>query len=401
MLNTQQTMPASVGTVPHETLATQRSSLASTADRPLRLLFVTPRYFPFIGGVEHHVHQVAGRLARAGVDVTILTTDPQGQLAAEEIIDGVRVCRVRAWPSQRDYYFAPGIYRFITNGAWDLVHLQSYHTLVAPLAMFAAWKAHIPYVVTFHGGGHSSPLRNAVRGIQRTLLRPLLARAQRLVAIARFEIVQYGNQLHLSDQHFVQIPNGCDLPMPVHTTPNPGETMIVSLGRLEQYKGHHRVIAALPHILRQRPDVHLWIAGSGPYEAELRQLADTLGVGDNVHIYAIPASERGKMAEELAKAALVMLLSEYETQPLAVLEAVSLGRPALVADTSGLSELAEQGLAHAIPLHSTPEQVASAVLDQLEHPRVPPQVQLPTWDNCATALLTLYKAVLHKQQCIS
>ena len=44
------------------------------------------------------------------------------------------------------------------------------------------------------------------------------------------------------------------------------------------------------------------------------------------------------MAEELSQAALVVLLSEYETHPIAVLEAVALGRPALVAATSGLSE---------------------------------------------------------------
>ena len=35
---------------------------------------VTPRYFPYMGGVETHVHEVGGRLCRLGVDVTLLTT---------------------------------------------------------------------------------------------------------------------------------------------------------------------------------------------------------------------------------------------------------------------------------------------------------------------------------------
>ena len=68
------------------------------------------------------------------------------------------------------------------------------------------------------------------------------------------------------------------------------------------------------------------------------------------------------MARELSKAALVVLFSEFETHPLAVLEAISLGRPVLVADTSGLGELAQKGLARAIPLESTSDQIADAVV---------------------------------------
>ena len=34
-----------------------------------------------------------------------------------------------------DFYVAPGIYRELKRGEWDIVHVQSYHTFVAPLAM--------------------------------------------------------------------------------------------------------------------------------------------------------------------------------------------------------------------------------------------------------------------------
>jgi glycosyltransferase involved in cell wall biosynthesis len=129
---------------------------------PERILFVTPRYFPSVGGVQNHVYQVASRLAWLGIDITVLTTDPSGQLPSSENMDGVKISRVRAWPARQDYYFAPDIYRIITRERWDIVHIQSYHTLVAPLAMFAAWQANLPYVVTFHGGGHSSRLRHSL-----------------------------------------------------------------------------------------------------------------------------------------------------------------------------------------------------------------------------------------------
>jgi glycosyltransferase involved in cell wall biosynthesis len=366
----------------------------------MQILYVTPRYFPLMGGVENHVYQVARRLAQQGIHVTVLTTDLSGRLPAHEQIDGVAVQRTRAWPARRDYYLAPQIYCAILRGGWDLVHVQSYHTLVAPLAMLAAWRAAIPYVVTFHGGGHSSRLRGSLRGLQQRLLRPLLARAARLIAVARFEIDLFGETLQLPQDRFALIPNGADLPKPLHAPPV-DENLLVSIGRLERYKGHHRVIEALPTVLAQRPGTRLWIAGTGPYEDELRRLARDLGVADRVEIRAIPPGERETLAVELSKAALVLLFSEYETHPIAILEALALGRPVLVADTSGLGELAARGLATAMGLESTPAQIGDAILDQLAHPHRPPPIHLPTWDECADGLLSLYEDVLRRKQCAS
>ena len=139
---------------------------SSSEPRPLRVLFVTPRYFPHMGGIENHVYQVARRLAYAGAEVTVLATDPGGKLPTNERIEGVNIQRVRSWPAKRDYYFAPGISSVIAQGDWDIVHCQSYHTLVAPMAMFSALRMKIPFVLTFHGGGSSSRLRNALRGLQ-------------------------------------------------------------------------------------------------------------------------------------------------------------------------------------------------------------------------------------------
>jgi len=342
-------------------------------------------------------------LSRAGVTATVLTTDLGGTLPREEQIDGVTIRRVRAYPATSDFYLAPDIYRVITPGEWDIIHVQSYHTLVAPLAMFTAWRAQLPYVVTFHGGGHSSRLRHTLRGAQHRMLRPLLARAERLIAVAQFEIEFWSKRLKLPVDRFVCIPNGADLPQLPGATRSvrTDRTLIASVGRLERYKGHQHVISALPYILPQVPDVHLWIAGVGPYESDLKQLAQKLNVSDRVEIRDVPATERVRMAEELSQAALVVLLSEYETHPIAALEAAALGRPVLVADTSGLRELADRGLAKAIPLNSTPEQVAAAVLDQIRAPLVPPAVALPTWDDCTAGLMSLYRQVTQGVSCAS
>jgi glycogen synthase len=366
-----------------------------------RLLFVTPRYAPLMGGVETHVERVAKLLVEAGVDVSVLTTNP-GDLPPEEKIEGVNIYRVRAWPARGDLYFAPDLYRVIHSEKWDLVHVQSYHTLVAPLAMTAALRAGVPYVVTFHGGGHSSHLRNALRRGQHFMLRPLLRRAERLVAVADFEIPYFSSRLGISPVKFVLIPNGADLPaVPPGPIPGKNGTKIASVGRLERYKGHHRILAALPHIQQRRPGTRLWIAGAGPYEGELRRQAEQLGVGEWVEIRAVPPGERERMARELSQVDLVVLLSEYETHPIAVIEALSLGRPALVADTFGLGELSRKGWARAVPLDSSPEQVADAVLTQLEQPLVPAELDLFTWEDCASGLLALYRSIWEGAECAS
>jgi glycosyltransferase involved in cell wall biosynthesis len=257
--------------------------------------------------------------------------------------------------------------------------------------------ASIPYVVTFHGGGHSSRLRNLVRRPQRALLRPLLARADRLIALARFEKELYGRELRLPRDRFTVIPNGSDLEgAPTEGVPN--GALIVSVGRLERYKGHQRILAAFPHILRRRPDARLWIAGEGPYEGPLRAMADRFGVAEAVEIRSIPPAERKRMAVELSRAALVVLLSEFETHPLAALEAAALGKRLLVTETSGLRELAEDGLARAIPLRSAPDEIAAAALEELGRLDAPPPVELPTWDQCASALLDLYRSVAQSRQ---
>lgn len=347
-----------------------------------------------------HTHEVARRLAALGHEVTVLTTDMSGELPREEQVDGIHIKRVRAWPRRRDYYLAPAVYPVITGGAWDLVHCQGWQTFVAPLAMFAAWRAGIPYAVTFHTGGHSSRLRNAIRGLQRRLLRPLLAGATRLVAVSDFEADLFANHLHLPREQFAVIPNGSQLVMesaPVQID----STLILSVGRLERYKGHQRVIAALPEILEQCPDAHLRILGSGPFEAVLRQLAAELGVADRVEIGSIPVADRGGMARTLAGSALVVLLSDFEAHPIAVMEALALGRPVLVTYTSGLAELADRGLVASIPLASTTHEIAQSVLENLRHPRQAGNIVLPTWEDCVTDLLAVYDQALRESACVS
>jgi glycosyltransferase involved in cell wall biosynthesis len=361
----------------------------------LRILMVTPRSPLAQGGVERHVMEVSRRVAAAGADVEVLCAEPGGAAVSAVRRDGVVIRSVRAWPAKRDYYLAPRIWHEMARKPWDLIHVQSYHTLVAPLAMLRALTLGVPYVVTFHGGGHSSRLRNRLRRAQRRALRPLLVRAERLVAVARFEIDLYGRELALPPEKFVLIPNGTDLTRADRSAgERPREpALLASIGRLERYKGHHRVIAALPYVLERQPDARLLIVGTGPYDAALRRQVGDLGLEGRVEFTSVPADDPAGMAALLQRVSLVVLLSDFETHPLVALEAAAAGRPLLVADRGGLGELAADGLARAMPPDEGPRAVGSAIIEELARPQQKRAPKLTSWDDCASELLDLYRSL--------
>jgi glycosyltransferase involved in cell wall biosynthesis len=367
---------------------------------PLRVLMVTPRTPLVLGGVERHVMETSRRMAATGVDVTVLCAEPGGAPESSQTLDGVEIRAVRAWPGNADWRFAPGIWREIGRRRWDVVHVQSYHTFVAPLAMLRALSLRIPYLLTFHGGGHSSRLRNRLRRAQRAALRPLLARAKRLVAVARFEIDFYSRELRLPSERFALIPNGTDFtPAPAGAQENgDGRVVLATIGRLERYKGHHRVIEAFPHVLARHPDASLLVVGTGPYEPELRALAATLGLDERVEFTSVPANDSQAMATLLGATSLVVLLSDFETHPLTALEAAAAGRRLLVADRGGLAELAGDGYARAVDPEAAPAEVGEAILEVLSAPAPEGPPPLVSWDESTAALLALYRSVTGSSQ---
>ncbi len=375
---------------------------ARSGTRSLRVVLVSARYVPDIGGTEIHTKELAERLALRGHRVTVLATDLEHEAPPCELINGVEVRRIRAWPSGRDYYFAPGLFRAVAQGEWDIVHLQGYHTFVAPITMLAARRARLPYVVAFHSGGHSSWLRRALRRPQRRLLRPLLAGAEFLVASSAAEAHFFQQALRQPPERFRVIPIVAHLPVVALPEPaSDGRTLIVSVGRLERYKGHHRLIEALPLILERVPNVHLRIVGDGPYLPALQSLAHELDVADHVEIRGIPSSHREDMARLLLRASLFVSLSEYESAGIAVREALSLKRPVLVTELPSYADLIGAPGVHTIPGGSTHEAIASAVVDCLREPLVAEAVTMPTWDACVQSYEALYLAAMQRARCVS
>jgi glycogen synthase len=360
----------------------------------LSILYVSARYPPFVGGTEIHTAEVARRMVARGHDVTVLTTALEPMPTGDEILEGVRVVRLRAWPADFDVYVAPSLYKWIRRGKWDIVHCQGYHTFVAPMAMAAAIAAHQKFVVTFHSGGHSSMVRRSLRPLQQLLLLPMLKRANRLIGVSEFETDFFRRRLHLSSSHFTTITNGVSPDfLDVYEASEGSRTIICSVGRLERYKGHHRVIEALPALRRLVPNILLYIVGDGPYRSRLEALAQKLDVRDLVEFISIDPGERRQMAELFRSADLITLLSDYESQGVVGLEAIAVGRPLLVADGTALAELGRYGEVSVVPPSADKHSLAGLIARKLLENVEPHRNLVPLWDHTADALEALYYEV--------
>jgi glycosyltransferase involved in cell wall biosynthesis len=358
--------------------------LRSADSRPVRVASVSAHYLPHMGGIETHVREVATRLNGSGLDFTILTTKP-ADAGRSERVDGIPVHRHGLLMPSTDWCLAPGVFWETLRGNWDVVHCQGVHTFTAPMAMLAALIRRRPYVVTFHTGGHSSEMRGRIRTAQWKVLGPLLRRATELIAVCEYEIDVFSKLLKISPDRFTLIRNGAELPpRPDAPAPVPeGTFVVVSIARLERYKGHHLVIEAVAELAKRR-SVQLFIVGQGPYEDELRSLVKQRGLEDVVTFTHFSQDRRGELAALIARADVMTLMSEYEAHPVAVMEALGLGRPVVVAATSGLVELARYGWVTSMPIDAPPTAVADAYVDAAE--RGCPAITLPTWDQCAAQL---------------
>jgi len=119
------------------------------------------------------------------------------------------------------------------------------------------------------------------------------------------------------------------------------KNVILSVGRLVERKGFDKVIEAMPEILREVSDAEYQIIGDGPYVAELKQLAEKLGVGGQVkffhHISDADLQEFYKNCKIFAMPAR-RIGGDVEGFGIVYLEAALFGKPSVAGNTGGAPE---------------------------------------------------------------
>ena len=116
---------------------------------------------------------------------------------------------------------------------------------------------------------------------------------------------------------------------------SPDEIKLVGVGKLVESKGFHRLI---PMVKRLRADglpVHLYILGEGPMKAELENMAQKLGVAENVTFLGYQTNPY----KYVAKCDLFVCASRAEGFSTAATEALIVGTPVCTVEVSGMKEM--------------------------------------------------------------
>lgn len=141
------------------------------------------------------------------------------------------------------------------------------------------------------------------------------------------------------------------------------QPVLLTVGRLaasERYKGHDRVIAALPAIRQVLPDLRYIIAGTGDDEARLRAAALQAGQQDAV-IFAgfVPGPE---LADYYRLCDLFVMPSTGEGFGIVYLEALASGRPCLAGNRDASPEAIDHGRLGFVVDPGSPSAIADAVI---------------------------------------
>jgi glycosyltransferase involved in cell wall biosynthesis len=127
-------------------------------------------------------------------------------------------------------------------------------------------------------------------------------------------------------------------------------------------KGHAILLEAAVRVRNTIPDVRFVLVGLGPLESDIRRRARELGL-DGTVIFAGARSDAPRVA---GACDLFTLPSVHEGLAIALIEAMVLGRPAVVTRAGGLTEVVEHGKQGLVVAPGDPKPLADAIVILLQ-----------------------------------
>jgi glycosyltransferase involved in cell wall biosynthesis len=247
------------------------------------------------------------------------------------------------------------LYKWFRASRPDVVHCHN--ATAAIIAAFPAKFAGVKTVIVTRHGLVKPPYQ-----IRRELKFALASRwCDWIVGVCE------GTQTNLRAAPFaardkiIHIYNGA-LPADIRAVPRPksGFTLL-HVGRLAPTKDHATLLRAVALTRAHHPNVRLWMIGDGPLEASLRKLSEELGLKECVTFFG----EQADVSPFLLAADLFVISSVTEGLPVSLLEAMSVGLPAVVTDVGGMAEIARLSGAVTLVPSSDPQGMAAALSDAI------------------------------------
>ncbi len=309
----------------------------------MRIGLFTDTYFPQVSGVATSIRTLKTELEKLGHTVFIFTTTDKDVNRYEDW----QIIRIPSVP-----FFAFKDRRIAYRGfstaleiarqyQLDIIHTQTEFSL-GLLGVWIAKELRIPVVHTYHTQ-YEDYVRYIAKGM---VIRPSMVKyivrgfmSDLDGVICPSEIVYDLLMKYKVKVEKRVIPTGIELAKferPEITSENIAdlreklgisnqETMLLSLSRVSYEKNIQAVLAALPAVLEENPDVKLVVAGDGPYLSDLKAQAKRLNITDAVIFTGMIAPSETALYYKAAD--FFISASTSETQGLTYLESLASGTP--------------------------------------------------------------------------
>jgi phosphatidylinositol alpha-1,6-mannosyltransferase len=217
------------------------------------------------------------------------------------------------------------------------------HLFMAPLAALIARLKGAKLIIQAHGiEAWPRPSR-----IQRTATE----RADLVLCVSRHTRAAVLSWSAIAPDRVLVVPNTvrevftpCDGATPRAALAVEGKRILLTVGRMdsrERYKGHDRVIAAIPDLVSKGHDICYMVVGEGDDRTRLEALARDAGVSDRVRF--LGAQGLPSLIETYRAADLFVMPSTGEGFGVSFLEAMASGTPALGLDIAGAKDALADG----------------------------------------------------------
>ena len=144
----------------------------------------------------------------------------------------------------------------------------------------------------------------------------------------------------------------------------PTDVLFVCVAGLRPQKNPALLLEAFHRGPASDPRAHLLFVGRGALKSELERQIGASGLQERVHLLGL----RSDIAEILNAADVFVLSSDYEGNPLVVLEAMAAGKPMISTAVGGVPELVEGGCGLLVPSGDA-QALSKAMRYMLESPK--------------------------------
>ncbi|WP_346293085.1 hormogonium polysaccharide biosynthesis glycosyltransferase HpsP [Sphaerothrix gracilis] len=322
--------------------------------QPLRVLQIVPSISLVYGGPSQMVRGLSAALAAAGVEVTVLTTDANGDVDEPPLevplnrpVDeaGYQVWYFRCSPFRR-YKFSLGLLQWLARHAqeYDIAHI---HALFSPISSAAAtvarWQG-LPYILRPLGTLDPADLR------KKRQLKQIYAAAIEKANLAGATALHFTSlQEAAVSERFGTVTANLILPLGVNPpAPSPisraeicdrygisaTTPVLLYMSRIDPKKGLDLLLPALETLAQTGSKFHFVLSGANPqdrgYEQQIQQQIQASVLAERTTLTGFVS---GKEKEALLAAADCFVLpSYYENFGIAVAEAMIAGKPVVISD---------------------------------------------------------------------